>query len=588
MKKFLLTALFAVLSMSLVLTLASCENGPAVDTTSLISTTAAPVTTAAPETTAHVHSYTTEVTPPTCTEKGYTTYTCSCGDKYVDNYTDALGHSFGEWVTTKAATCIATGTQTRTCTHDNTTETKEIPLAAHQYVDTVTAPTKTEKGYTTHTCAVCGNNYVDSYTNPTGSTGLAYETNADGSITITGYGTCTDEEVIIYSTYYVVDSTGKSATKIVTGIAAGAFMNNTTIKTFYIPASVTTIGNGAFAGCTKLTSFTVESDSKNFSTTGGMLMSKDGSTIIAYPAGLTLESFTISNSIVAINPSAFAGCENLIKFEITTDHTKFAVVDDVLYDIDKKVLIAYPSGKSLSSFTVPATVVTIGDYAFFNAKKLNAVSFPDRQLASDGVTISIPGVATIGSFAFYGCSELTAVVIPNITETLGSYAFAYCTKLTNVGYGSALKTISAHCFEGDTAFVNVTIPSTVETIGQYAFANCTGIVNAVISSGVKTISDYAFNNCTGMTTLVIGKDVTSIGYKAFTGCLNKGKDAGGINNIARVYFEGSSGIWNGATMSIDPTNNMYLTIYADIYYYSETNPGTGRYWHYVSGVPTAY
>ena len=37
---------------------------------------------------AHTHSYTETVTPPTCKEQGYTTYTCSCGDSYVDNYTD--------------------------------------------------------------------------------------------------------------------------------------------------------------------------------------------------------------------------------------------------------------------------------------------------------------------------------------------------------------------------------------------------------------------------------------------------------------------------------------------------------------------
>ena len=37
---------------------------------------------------AHTHSYTETVTPPTCKDRGYTTYTCSCGDSYVDNYTD--------------------------------------------------------------------------------------------------------------------------------------------------------------------------------------------------------------------------------------------------------------------------------------------------------------------------------------------------------------------------------------------------------------------------------------------------------------------------------------------------------------------
>ena len=43
---------------------------------------------------AHTHTYTEAVTPPTCTEKGYTTHTCPCGDSYVDTYVDALGHRF--------------------------------------------------------------------------------------------------------------------------------------------------------------------------------------------------------------------------------------------------------------------------------------------------------------------------------------------------------------------------------------------------------------------------------------------------------------------------------------------------------------
>ena len=41
---------------------------------------------------AHEHAYTEVVTAPTCTEQGYTTHTCECGDSYVDTYTDALGH----------------------------------------------------------------------------------------------------------------------------------------------------------------------------------------------------------------------------------------------------------------------------------------------------------------------------------------------------------------------------------------------------------------------------------------------------------------------------------------------------------------
>ena len=49
----------------------------------------------------HTHSYTAAVTAPTCTAKGYTTYTCTCGDSYVGSYTDALGHSYASGVCTR-------------------------------------------------------------------------------------------------------------------------------------------------------------------------------------------------------------------------------------------------------------------------------------------------------------------------------------------------------------------------------------------------------------------------------------------------------------------------------------------------------
>ena len=73
----------------------------------------------------HTHNYSTVVTAPTCTEGGYTTYTCACGDSYVSDYTAALGHDYNA---------------------------------------VVTQPTCTAGGYTTHTCTRCGDSYVGNYT----------------------------------------------------------------------------------------------------------------------------------------------------------------------------------------------------------------------------------------------------------------------------------------------------------------------------------------------------------------------------------------------------------------------------------------
>ena len=76
---------------------------------------------------AHEHSYTAVVTPPTCTEKGYTTHTCACGDSYVDTYTDALGHAWDSGKVTKQPTATETGVRTYTCTRCNATKTETIP-----------------------------------------------------------------------------------------------------------------------------------------------------------------------------------------------------------------------------------------------------------------------------------------------------------------------------------------------------------------------------------------------------------------------------------------------------------------------------
>ena len=77
-------------------------------------------------TTAHTHNYKTTVTAPTCTEKGYTTHTCACGDSYVDTYVDALGHAWDSGKVTKQPTATEDGVKTYTCTRCGETKTETI------------------------------------------------------------------------------------------------------------------------------------------------------------------------------------------------------------------------------------------------------------------------------------------------------------------------------------------------------------------------------------------------------------------------------------------------------------------------------
>jgi len=106
-----------------------------------------------------VHIFETSLTAPTCTEKGYTTYTCKCGYSYKDNYVNALGHTYKDILSYNDSNHWYDAI----CDHSN----EKKGLEMHNYTSVVTAPTCTEKGYTTYTC-ICGHSYIGNYVDELG------------------------------------------------------------------------------------------------------------------------------------------------------------------------------------------------------------------------------------------------------------------------------------------------------------------------------------------------------------------------------------------------------------------------------------
>ena len=143
------------------------------------------------------HSYEASVVAPTCEKDGYTNHVCSvCGDSYRDNYVDAAGHQYTDTVT--APTCTASGYTTHTCSVCGHSYVDSIvPATGHSYDAVVTAPTCTASGYTTHTCSVCGHSYVDSVVPATGH---------DYVWQITRVPTCTAEGVKTFTCSHCGDS----------------------------------------------------------------------------------------------------------------------------------------------------------------------------------------------------------------------------------------------------------------------------------------------------------------------------------------------------------------------------------------------
>lgn len=84
-------------------------------------------------------------------------------------------------------------------------------------------------------------------------------------------------------------------------------------------------------------------------------------------------SVTIGANVSSVIPSAFAGCTSLKEITVDNGNQYFCSSEGVLYDIGKLYLYIYPAQKTEESFTVPDTVKTIGQYAFYGNRCLTSI-----------------------------------------------------------------------------------------------------------------------------------------------------------------------------------------------------------------------
>jgi uncharacterized repeat protein (TIGR02543 family) len=106
-----------------------------------------------------------------------------------------------------------------------------------------------------------------------------------------------------------------------------------------------------------------------------VLFNKDSSTLITYPAGKTGTSYTISAGVTSIGSAAFAAASALTSITVDGANPNYSSTDGVLFNKDSSTLIAYPAGKTGTSYTIPAGVTTIGFLGFYGATSLTSFYF---------------------------------------------------------------------------------------------------------------------------------------------------------------------------------------------------------------------
>lgn len=205
---------------------------------------------------------------------------------------------------------------------------------------------------------------------------------------------------------------------------------------------------------------------------------------------------------------------------------------------------------SVVSVSIPATVASIGDSAFYGCGQLVSVDFPDGNY-----------VVSVGNSAFRSCKKLASVSVSERTNKVGSYAFYGCAALRSVdGFGECLtEEIERYAFAGCSELTSLILPGTVRTIGERAFAGdekaAIGFDNA---SNVERVGSFAFENCKKFLGFSSEK-LREIGDSVFAGC----------SSLTTATIFGSykvPALFGKTAPQAGEENNFYSVTVTDTYY----------------------
>jgi len=232
----------------------------------------------------------------------------------------------------------------------------------------------------------------------------------DGAYNLTGItipaGVTSIGEYAFNDTYSLAEVTFAPGSQLVS-IGRRAFDDAQSLTAIVIPAGVTSIEDLTFSAAIKLASVTFAAGSQL--------------TSIGYHAFedcFALTSISIPATVTAIGIAPFASTRALTAISVQNGNTNYVSVDGVLFNKSKTQLIAYPAGKTATSYTIPAGVKSINKHAFSYA-------------GLTGITIP-PDVTSIGDYAFFYASGLTSISIPAKVTTIGQLAFARMSSLKRV------------------------------------------------------------------------------------------------------------------------------------------------------------
>lgn len=151
---------------------------------------------------------------------------------------------------------------------------------------------------------------------------------------------------------------------------------------------------------------------------------------------------------------------------------------------------------------VQFTVISIGNSAFYNCKKIKSVVIQE-------------GVTTIVNAAFKNCDRLQSVTLPESIVTIKDFAFSSCIKLQTINLPNSLTTIGGNAFSLCSSLESIIIPNSILIIEGYTFMGCTNLVSVTLPKELTKIKEDAFYSCENLKSITLPNSLTYIGEYAF-------------------------------------------------------------------------
>ena len=284
----------------------------------------------------------------------------------------------------------------------------------------------------------------------------------------------------------------------VANIGEGAFFSCTRLANVMIPQSVTFIGDDAFSFCASLTSITVDAQNPVYSSTDGVLFDKNQSTLIQCPSGKT-GSYTIPKGVTTIGDSAFYGCTKLTS--VTIPSSANSIEDDAFIFCSSLINVTIPNGvtsigdgafsccSSLAGAVFTGKTPTMGAGVFAETASEFCIYYYNGAMGFTSPIWTIYGITHIGgNFFIDNWPAVNMGTFCPVKPWLLSKGFAYNADLQSAPNGDGVPLLMDYALNLDpTRMQNASIPKPVVAGNQMSLTYYAG--NADVTYTVQSSTD---------------------------------------------------------------------------------------------------